>query len=94
MGVLMALHSVSSGGSGDSFQPSAYGIGQLQPEMVTAITEQNKDLSDWVLSNFPDLSPRYIIDRLGLLDPFSWSYIDSAAYGHFGRELFPWEKIY
>ena len=72
----------------------AYGIGQLQPEMVTAITEQNKDLSDWVLSNFPDLSPRYIIDRLGLLDPFSWSYIDSAAYGHFGRELFPWEKIY
>jgi S-adenosylmethionine synthetase len=71
----------------------AYGIGQLQPEMVTAITDEDKNLSDWVLSNFTDLSPQYIIDRLGLRDPTGWSYIGTAAYGHYGRELFPWEKV-
>lgn len=71
----------------------AYGIGQVQPEMVTATTDEGKDLSDWVRSNFTDLSPLHIIERLGLRDPAGWAYIDTAAYGHYGRELFPWEKI-
>jgi S-adenosylmethionine synthetase len=71
----------------------AYGIGQLQPEMVTAITDQNKDLSDWVKSNFDDLSPRHIIESLGLRDPSGWSYLDTAAYGHYGRDIFPWETV-
>jgi S-adenosylmethionine synthetase len=71
----------------------AYGIGQLQPEMVTAITDQDKDLSDWVKSNFNDLSPRHIIESLGLRDLNGWSYLDTAAYGHYGRDIFPWEKV-
>ena len=74
----------------------AYGIGQQQPEMVTAVTDAGVDISDWVMSRFPDLAPAAIIDRLGLWrtgESSDWRYQDTAAYGHFGRNLFPWEQI-
>lgn len=71
----------------------AYGIGQLQPEMVTAVTETGEDVSDWVKSRFRDLSPRSIIETLRLRHPEGWSYLETAAYGHYGRDTFPWEKV-
>lgn len=37
-----------------------------------------------------DLSPQGIIDMLDLLQPI---YAQTAAYGHFGREGLPWEKL-
>ena len=40
-----------------------------------------------------DLRPAAIIDRFQLTKPKGWSYRDTAAYGHFGREIFPWEKL-
>jgi S-adenosylmethionine synthetase len=39
-----------------------------------------------------DFRPSALITGLGLLNPKGWSYRDSAAYGHFGRSQFPWEK--
>ena len=33
-----------------------------------------------------------LIDDLQLLHPSGWCYQDTASYGHFGREKFPWEK--
>src|SRR6185503_20726312 len=36
-----------------------------------------------------DMRPRAIIDQLDLLRPI---YRETAAYGHFGRKGFPWEK--
>jgi S-adenosylmethionine synthetase len=39
-----------------------------------------------------DFRPAAIIDQLDLLNPDGWSYQESAAYGHFGRDNFPWEK--
>jgi S-adenosylmethionine synthetase len=74
----------------------AYGIGRRQPEMVTAITETGVDISDWVRSRFPDLSPRAIAERLGLwrdAADVKWTYADTAAFGHYGRDMFPWEQI-
>jgi S-adenosylmethionine synthetase len=71
----------------------AYGIGQLQPEMMTAITDKGDDVSGWVRDRFPDLSPKHIIECLSLRNPNGWSYIDTAAYGHYGRDKFPWEAI-
>lgn len=71
----------------------AYGIGQLQPEMVTAIADSDRDLSSFVKEKFPDLSPGSIIERLGLRHPNGWSYYRTASYGHYGRPEFPWEKI-
>ena len=39
-----------------------------------------------------DFRPYALIDDLKLLKPKGWCYEDTAAYGHFGRESFPWEK--
>lgn len=71
----------------------AYGIGQLQPEMVTAMTDTGKDVSGWVHEKFPDLSPGFIIESLGLRNPVGWSYHESASFGHYGRSNFPWEAV-
>ena len=40
-----------------------------------------------------DFRPYALIDDLGLLKPRGWSYEDTAAYGHFGRAMFPWERL-
>lgn len=71
----------------------AYGIGKLQPEMATAVSDTGRDLSGFVRDKFPDLSPGFIIESLGLFQPNGWTYVDTAAYGHYGREQFPWERI-
>jgi len=39
-----------------------------------------------------DLRPAAIIQRFGLDKPEGWCYQQTAAYGHFGRDIFPWEK--
>ncbi|MEI8032347.1 MAG: methionine adenosyltransferase [Chlorobiaceae bacterium] len=39
-----------------------------------------------------DLRPAAIIRRFNLDKPHGWSYQQTAAYGHFGRDIFPWEK--
>ena len=39
-----------------------------------------------------DLRPAAIIKRFSLDKPQGWKYQDTAAYGHFGRDIFPWEK--
>ena len=40
-----------------------------------------------------DFRPAAIIEKFSLTKPKGWKYIDTAAYGHFGRENFPWEKL-
>ena len=40
-----------------------------------------------------DFRPYALIKDLGLLKPKGWKYEDTAAYGHFGRAKFPWEKL-
>ncbi len=40
-----------------------------------------------------DFRPYALIDDLKLLKPKGWKYEDTAAYGHFGRDEFPWEKL-
>ena len=40
-----------------------------------------------------DFRPYELIRDLGLLSPKGWSYEDTAAYGHFGRDCFPWERL-
>ncbi|MDA3902865.1 MAG: methionine adenosyltransferase [Desulfuromusa sp.] len=39
-----------------------------------------------------DFRPAALIRELGLCTPNGWSYHQSAAYGHFGDERFPWER--
>lgn len=81
------------GGAQECTVKLAYGIGKHQPEMVTAITNKGEDVSSWVKEKFKDLSPKVIIDYLELFHRKGWKYVDTAAYGHYGREGFPWERV-
>ena len=67
----------------------AYAIGKADPVMLTARAEDGRDLSPLVRKYF-DFRPHAIIEKLGLKKPI---YRETAAYGHFGREQFPWERI-
>jgi S-adenosylmethionine synthetase len=71
----------------------AYAIGVAQPVGVHVNTFGTGKVSDealerYILANF-DMRPKALIDTLGLLAPI---YKPTAAYGHFGRAEFPWEK--
>ena len=77
----------------------AYAIGVDQPVSINVDTYGTGAISEAKLeailksSQFFDFRPAAIIEELGLKNPEGWSYQDSAAYGHFGRDIFPWEKI-
>src|SRR5882724_5843576 len=72
----------------------AYVIGQPLPLMQTIETFGTAKVSDKALHDFKDklidTSVQSIIETLNLSRPI---YSQTAAYGHFGRESFPWEKI-
>ena len=65
----------------------AYAIGVAQPVSVLAETFGTGKISDAALSDLVracfDLRPAAIIERLGLRRPI---YVQTSAYGHFGRE--------
>ncbi|OGZ41608.1 MAG: methionine adenosyltransferase [Candidatus Ryanbacteria bacterium RIFCSPHIGHO2_02_FULL_45_43] len=67
----------------------SYAIGRAEPLMVEAINEKGEDLASFVKELF-DFRPLAIIERLNLRRPI---YRQTASYGHFGREGFPWEEI-
>ncbi|MFC1711313.1 methionine adenosyltransferase domain-containing protein, partial [Patescibacteria group bacterium] len=72
----------------------AYVIGQANPldrGIETFGTEKNslKVIHDFAFKLL-DLSVPNILEKLDLRKPI---YYKSAAYGHFGRDIFPWEKI-
>jgi S-adenosylmethionine synthetase len=71
----------------------AYAIGVAQPVGVFVNTfgtgkVEEERLEKYILENF-DMRPKAIIDQLDLLKPI---YRKTAAYGHFGRDEFTWEK--
>jgi S-adenosylmethionine synthetase len=71
-----------------------YCIGLVDPVSVMVNTYGTGKLADEVLAKlvrkvFP-LSPHGIIDHLKLRQPV---YRNTAAYGHFGRSEFMWEKV-
>ena len=77
----------------------AYAIGVSNPLSINIDTYNTGSISDEILSEMLisgevfDFRPAKIINDLNLLNPSNWSYKESAAYGHFGRDQFPWEKV-
>ena len=77
----------------------AYVIGQAQPLSLNVNTfgtgiVPDAQIADFLLSGqLFDFRPARIIAMLGLKTPKDWSYLQSASYGHFGRSIFPWEKL-
>ncbi|MDH3346448.1 MAG: methionine adenosyltransferase [Kiritimatiellaceae bacterium] len=76
----------------------AYAIGVAKPLSVnvasygTGIVEDSELETIVSSSGIFDFRPAALIAELGLLEPKGWSYRETAAYGHFGRPQFPWEK--
>jgi S-adenosylmethionine synthetase len=72
----------------------SYAIGVAKPISVSIETfgTHTIDIAQiyHLVDELFDLSPQGIIDMLDLLQPI---YKPSAAYGHFGRDEFPWEKL-
>ncbi|CAD83323.1 S-adenosylmethionine synthetase [Candidatus Blochmanniella floridana] len=72
----------------------AYAIGIANPIAVNIETFGTEKVLHSTLvtliNNFFDFSPHGVIKMLNLARPI---YKDTAVYGHFGREQFPWEKI-
>ncbi len=71
----------------------AYAIGVARPVGVNVNTFGTGKVSDealekYILASF-DMRPKALIDELGLLAPV---FKPTAAYGHFGRREFSWEK--
>ncbi len=71
----------------------AYAIGVAEPVSLMINTKgtgvvPDSELEKWFVENL-DLTPGGIIKRFNLRRPI---YLQTAAYGHFGREGFPWEN--
>jgi S-adenosylmethionine synthetase len=90
----VAKNVVAAGLARECLIQLAYCIGLVDPVSVMVNTYGTGELPDEALSKlvrrvFP-LSPHGIIDHLDLRKPV---YLKTAAYGHFGRKKFPWEKV-
>ncbi|GJH41990.1 methionine adenosyltransferase [Pasteurella canis] len=72
----------------------SYAIGVAEPTSIMVETFGTGKVANELLvklvREFFDLRPYGLIKMLDLIQPI---YRETAAYGHFGREQFPWEKI-
>ncbi len=78
----------------------SYAIGVAEPTSVnvsvhtfgtSCVSEER--LSDILMSGTVfDFRPGLLVRDLGLLEPRGWCYRQTATYGHFGRDGFPWER--
>ena len=78
----------------------SYAIGEAEPGSVSVDTygaldsRQQDRLADRVRGTFP-LAPAQFIKEMGLArSAAKWAYQDTAAFGHFGRPEFPWERVF
>jgi S-adenosylmethionine synthetase len=92
----VAKNIVAAGLADSCLVQLAYAIGIPEPVSLLVNTDNSgklteKELHDLVRKHF-DLTPAGIIDALNLRRPI---YLDTAAYGHFGRDgdNFTWEKL-
>ena len=73
----------------------AYAIGVTEPVSIFVDTFGTGKLGNHALEKVIrevfDMTPAGITAALGLKDRRGWTYRQTAAYGHFGREGFPWE---
>ena len=72
----------------------AYSIGVAEPVSISVNTFGTSDKSEEelvkIIKNNFELEPSNIIEFFNLKNPI---YKKTAAYGHFGRSEFPWEKL-
>ena len=90
----IAKNIVSSGLASEVEIQIAYAIGVAEPVSVSVDTHGTGQVDDEAIvraiRKVFDLTPQGIIETLDLRKPI---YTKTAAYGHFGRNEFSWEKI-
>ncbi|WP_420455798.1 methionine adenosyltransferase [Rubrivirga sp.] len=97
----VAKNLVAAGLADEALVQVAYAIGVADPVSIRVETNgTGTGLSDARLADLVtevvDLRPAAIIERFGLIDPdgdVRPRYRATAAYGHFGRDGFPWERL-
>lgn len=90
----VAKHIVAAGLADKCEIQLSYAIGVAQPVSIMVDTfgtnkVPEEVIQSWVMLHI-DLRPGAIIETLNLRRPI---YGRTAAYGHFGREEFPWERL-
>ena len=76
----------------------AYAIGVAKPLSINVDTFDTGRVADEAIAEVLDsgevfdFRPAAIIDDLNLTTPDSWRYRQTAVAGHFGRDIFPWER--
>ncbi|MBK6701449.1 MAG: methionine adenosyltransferase [Saprospiraceae bacterium] len=90
----VANHIVSAGLAERCTVQISYAIGLAEPTSIYVNTHGTGSKADEFIaqhiSKVFDLRPEGIISALDLKRPI---YKETAAYGHFGRNQFPWEKL-
>ncbi len=66
-----------------SINVETYGTGVIDDSQIQRVLESGEIF---------DFRPANIIQELNLLHPNGWSFRKTATGGHFGRDMFPWEK--
>ncbi|KAB2895472.1 MAG: methionine adenosyltransferase [Flavobacteriales bacterium] len=90
----IAKNLVAAGVADECTIQLAYAIGVKEPVSVHVHTNgtgkvSNTEIANYLIKNV-DLTPEGIITQLNLRSPI---YRETAAYGHFGRHHFPWERL-
>ncbi len=98
----VAKNLVAAGLADEALVQVAYAIGVADPVSIRVETNgtARHGLTDArlaeVVTEVVDLRPAAIIDRFNLIASDAAArptYRDTAAYGHFGRDEFPWERL-
>jgi S-adenosylmethionine synthetase len=66
-----------------SINVETFGTGRIEEKKIQDVLESGEIF---------DFRPASIIQDLELTNPTGWSYRQTAVAGHFGRDIFPWEK--
>lgn len=90
----IAKNLVAAGLADECLVQLAYAIGVAEPVSINVNSYGTGKMGDPELANLVeqtfDCTPKGIITRFDLKRPI---YRPTAAYGHFGRDEFPWEKL-
>ncbi len=93
----IAKNMVAAGVSDEMLVQVSYAIGVAQPVSVyvntygrSHVSMSDGEIAQWIRNHF-DLTPRGIEDRFKLRQPI---YLETAAYGHMGRECRTVEKVF
>lgn len=99
MGRYIAKNIVAAGLAERALVQIAYAIGVAQPVSINVNTygteKANRFKIEQAVQKVFNMTPAGIVKTFDLLNPHKsgFTYHETASYGHFGRNHFPWEKL-